>query len=75
MDKFKEGQIVAFVGKDFSGEIYKVEIGKIKKLCKDGAFVYYHSGETAAKTEYRDLYPINNDFYINDTSLGVGGLV
>lgn len=75
MNKFKEGQIVAFIGKDFSGEIYKVEIGKIKKLCKDGAFVHYHSGVTAAKTEYRDLYPINNDFYINDTSLGAGGLV
>ena len=48
MNGFKVGELVVFVGKDPDNEIYTVEIGKIKKLCEDGAFVNYHTGETAA---------------------------
>ena len=66
MDQFKEGALVAFIGKDPDGEIYSVEIGKIKKICKDGAFVYYHTGDTAAKTNYKDLYKIKNAYAINN---------
>ena len=64
--EFKPGEIVAFVGRNPSKEIYSVEIGKIKKLCKDGAFVYYHTGDTAAKTNYSDLYKINNLYALNN---------
>ena len=66
MDQFKEGELVAFIGKDPDGEIYSVEVGKIKKICKDGAFVYYHTGDTAAKTNYKDLYKIKNVYAINN---------
>lgn len=66
MDQFKEGELVAFIGKDSDGEIYSVEVGKIKKICKDGAFVYYHTGDTAAKTNYKDLYKIKNAYAINN---------
>ncbi len=38
----------------------------IKRLCKDGAFVYYHTGDTAAKTNYRDLYKIENAYAIEN---------
>lgn len=64
--EFREGDLVAFIGKSPDGEIYTVEIGKIKKLCKDGAFVYYHTGDTAAKTNYKDLYNIKNAYAINN---------
>lgn len=67
--QFKENEFVAFIGKSHDGEIYTVEIGKIKRLCKDGAFVYYHTGDTAAKTNYTDLYKIKNEYAI----LNLGG--
>ena len=64
--QFKEGEIVVFIGKDPTGAIYTVELGKIKRICKDGAFVYYHTGDTAAKTNYKDLYKIKNAYAINN---------
>ena len=66
MQGFKEGEIVAFIGRNPEGEIYTVELGRIKKLCNDGAFVYYHTGDTAAKTNYKDLFKIKNAYAINN---------
>lgn len=66
MQEFKEGETVAFIGRNSEGEIYTVEIGKIKKLCNDGAFVYYNTGDTAAKTNYKDLFKIKNAYAINN---------
>ena len=66
MEQFQEGELVAFIGRNLEGQIYTVEIGKIKRLCKDGAFVYYHTGDTAAKTDYKDLYKIRNSYAINN---------
>lgn len=67
MNGFKVGELVVFIGN------YTVEIGKIKKLCEDGAFVNYHTGETAAKTNYSDLYKLKNSYVIEKENLG-GGL-
>lgn len=64
--QFKEGELVVFIGKSPNGDIYTVEVGKIKRLCKDGVFVYYHTGDTAAKTDYRDLYKIKNAYAIDN---------
>lgn len=50
----------------------KVELGKIKSLKEDFAFVYYHSGETAAATRYEDIFPIVNAHVIEKTTLGGG---
>ena len=61
---FKENELVAYIGKSPDGDIYDVEVGRIKRLCKDGAFVYYHTGDTAAKTNYKDLYKIKNEYAI-----------
>ena len=58
MNNFKEGELVIFIGKTHDGEIYSIEIGKIKRLCEDGAFVYYHKGDTSAKTNYSDVSPL-----------------
>lgn len=66
MNNFSEGEIVVYIGKDPEGNIYTIEVGKIKRLCKDGAFVWYHTGDTAAKTRYEDLYKIKNEYAIDD---------
>lgn len=63
---FEENEMVAFVGMTPDREVYKVEIGRIKKLCDNGAFVYYHTGDTAAKTNYKDLYKIKNAYAIKN---------
>lgn len=63
-DDFKEGQYVIYV----NGEHY--ELGRIKSLRDDGAFVAYHSGETGAKTPYDLMHPLVNAFVIEKTMLG-----
>lgn len=63
---FKEGEYVVYIGMTPDKEIYAVEIGKIKRLCDNGAFVYYHTGDTAAKTDYKDLYKIKNEYAIDN---------
>lgn len=63
-DNFKVGQYVIYV----NGEHY--ELGRIKSLHDDGAFVAYHSGETGAKTPYDLMHPLVNAFVIEKTMLG-----
>ena len=64
MNNFNEGELVIYV----NGSSY--EIGKIKRLCDDGAFVWYHAGETAAKTPYETLHKLINRSCISRTTLG-----
>lgn len=64
MTDFKVGQLVIYKNRDM------VEIGKIKSLKEEGAFVYYHSGSTAAFTNYSLLLPIINDYCIKKDILG-----
>lgn len=64
MEKFKEGQLVIYQNGD------QYEIGKIKRVVSDGAFVYYSSGETAAKTPFELMHPLVNAYVIGETSLG-----
>lgn len=64
------GDLVVYVPKDSNGNVYKCEIGKIKRIDGDSAFVYFHSGETASKTNLSDLIKIDNQSYIQLTMLG-----
>lgn len=64
--RFSEGQLIIYKPR-YSDTC---EIGRITLLCEDGAFVCYHSGETAAKTNYEDMLPISNDQYIVGITLG-----
>lgn len=64
------GDLVIYVPKDSNGNIYKCEIGKIKRIDGDSAFVYFHSDETASKTNLSDLIKIDNQSYIQLTMLG-----
>ena len=64
MEEFKEGQYIIY----HNGNHY--ELGRIKTLHPDGAFVAYHSGETGAKTPYDMMHPLVNAFVIEKTMLG-----
>lgn len=61
---FKVGQYIVYV----NGGRY--ELGRIKSLHPDGAFVAYHEGETGAKTPYDLMHPLVNGFVIAESSLG-----
>lgn len=64
MDKYSVGEYIIYL----NGEKY--ELGRIKSLQEDGAFVTYHEGETAAKTPYSHMYKLINRHCIVSTSLG-----
>lgn len=63
-DDFEEGEYIVYV----NGEKY--ELGRIKTLREDGAFVAYHEGETGAKTPYHTMHKLINNYVIESTSLG-----
>lgn len=73
INNFKANELVAHIGTTPDKDIYSVEIGKIKRLCDDGAFVFYHTGETAAKTKYEDLYKIKNLYALDTLGTMLGG--
>ncbi|MBQ7436076.1 MAG: hypothetical protein IJV30_01975 [Oscillospiraceae bacterium] len=64
MTDFKVGEYIVYQ----NGE--RFEIGKIKRITNDGAFVWYHEGETAAKTPFDCMHKLVNGFTIKATSLG-----
>lgn len=64
MNEFKEGEYILYQ----NGE--RFELGKIKRITDDGAFVYYSSGDTAAKTPFDCMHKLANAFVIKETSLG-----
>jgi len=56
---FSPGQPVIYLPTTPDGKVYKVEYGIVKRMSKDGrcAFVWYHSGCTAASTPIEYLQP------------------
>lgn len=67
MNDFMVGEYIVYVNGD------RYEVGKIKRLCDDGAFVWYHGGETAAKTPYDLMHKIVNSYCITADCFGGGG--
>lgn len=63
-DCFEVGEYIVYVNGD------RYEIGRIKSLRDDGAFVYYHEGDTAAKTPYDCMHKLTNGYCIKETTLG-----
>lgn len=61
---FREGELIIYQNGD------RYEIGKIKRFVKDGAFVWYSEGDTAAKTPFDCMHKLLNRYTINKTSLG-----
>lgn len=64
MNDFKENELIIYQNGD------SFEIGRIKRLCEDGAFVYYHEGETASKTPYDCIHKLRNAYTIEAAALG-----
>ena len=64
MEEFKEGEYIIY----HNGSHY--ELGRIKSLRPDGAFVAYNAGETGAKTPYDLMHKLVNAFVIEKTMLG-----
>ena len=61
--EFKENELIIYQNGD------RFEIGRIKRLTEDGAFVYYHSGDTAAKTPFDCMHKLINNYCIVKTTL------
>jgi len=64
MNEFKVGEYIIYVNGD------RYEIGKIKRITETGAFVWYHDGETAAKTPFDCMHKLINAYCIEQTHLG-----
>lgn len=64
MDEYSVGEYIIYR----NGEKY--ELGRIKSLREDGAFVAYHEAETGALTPYDHMHKLINRYCIKDTSLG-----
>ena len=62
-DDFTEGEYIIYVNGD------RYELGRIKSLRNDGAFVAYHEGENGAKTPYDHMHKLTNAYVIKYTSL------
>lgn len=63
-ESFEEGEYIIYVNGD------RYEIGKIKRIVNDGAFVWYSSGDTAAKTPFDCMHKLKNGYLIGETNLG-----
>jgi len=61
---FKVGEVIIYKNG------YRHEVGLIKSLVRDGAFVWYHEGCTAARTPFDCMHKIANEQCIKETSLG-----
>ena len=61
---FKEGEYIIYQNGD------RYELGRIKRITSDGAFVWYHEGDTAAKTPFACMSKLANAYTIQETSLG-----
>lgn len=64
MDDFYVGEYIMYVNGD------QYELGRIKSLYPDGAFVAYHGGEIGAKTPYDTMHKLVNGYVIQKTLLG-----
>lgn len=64
MNNYSVGEYIIYQNGD------KYELGRIKSLQDDGAFVAYHEGEIGAKTPYSHMHKLINRYCIIDTSLG-----
>lgn len=64
MHDFYVGQYIIYHNSE------RYELGRIKELTKDGAFVSYTEGSGASLTLFSDMHPLFNHFCIIKTNLG-----
>ena len=68
-ETFKPGEYVIYA----CNGIY--QLGKIKRVTANGAFVWYSGGDTAAMTPYYLLKKLQNPYVIKQTNLGGSSVV
>ena len=56
--EFHEGELIVYQ----NGETF--QIGEIKRICDEGAFVWYHEGDTASLTPFENMHKLQNAFCI-----------
>lgn len=61
---FSPGELIIYQCGD------RFQIGKIKRIVEDGAFVYYSEGDTASKTPFENMHKLDNFYVIKETHLG-----
>lgn len=55
--KFEVGEIIIYQNGD------RFELGEIKRVCDNGdCFVYYHTGDTSARTPKENIHKIINTY-------------
>ena len=64
MADFRPGDLIIYQ----CGESF--QIGRIKRLTTGGAFVWYHEGDTAARTPFDSMHKLENAYVIQSTTLG-----
>jgi hypothetical protein len=64
MPEYKAGEYIIYQNGD------RFELGKIKRVTADGAFVWYSEGDTAAKTPFDCMHKLMNANTIHVTTLG-----
>ena len=64
MNEFREGDYVIYVCGD------RYQIGLIKRVVDDGAFVWYYEGDAASKTPFAMMHKLDNAYLIGETNLG-----
>lgn len=84
--KINVGDVVIYICRDFTTidsrkvealynvyeTIYKCEIGVVKRIDRktNRAAVWYHSGDTAAMTDIKDLIKLDNWYQVDTSKLG-----
>jgi hypothetical protein len=63
--EFHEGELIVCQNGD------TFEIGEIKRLCDEGAFVWYHEGNTASLTPFENMHKLQNAYCIKQTSFAL----
>ena len=64
MSGFKKGEYIIYQNGD------RFELGKIKRITDNGAFVWYSEGDTAAKTPFDSMHKLVNSSTVKATTLG-----
>lgn len=64
MYKPESGELIIYINGNTA------EIGEVKRVVNDGAYVYYSCGDTAAKTPFDCMYKLINACVIGENGLG-----
>ena len=69
MEKFEVGEVIIYQNGD------SFELGIVKSVCdNDEYFIWYHTGDTASRTNARDLHKVSNAYAFKVYRLDTEGI-